>query len=133
MKIIDASVAVKWFIEEESSESAVNVLNEIQNHPENFFVPDFFFIEILSVLSRINKNEKAVKQYLTDLEDLGLSRISASHEVIQKACFYAIKYELSAYDSVYISCAELVGGLWLTVDKKTHKKIMKLGLSELIL
>jgi hypothetical protein len=44
--VIDASVAVRWLIEDESHPHADEVLEKAVQHPENFAVPELFeFIE----------------------------------------------------------------------------------------
>ena len=48
--IIDASVAVRWFIEEEVHAHADEVLEKVIDSPERFAVPELFAFEVFSVL-----------------------------------------------------------------------------------
>ena len=54
--VLDASVAIRWFIEEETNEHADEILREIVNNPENFAVPELFAFEVYAVLLRIHPN-----------------------------------------------------------------------------
>jgi len=58
MIVLDASVALKWFIDEEGSESARKILLDLQESPSEFIIPELFFIEMLSVLSRCGLTAK---------------------------------------------------------------------------
>lgn len=46
--VIDASLAFKWFVREDGSDAALRILNQL----EYFLVPDWFFLEIDSILTR---------------------------------------------------------------------------------
>ena len=48
--IVDASVAVRWFIEEEAHVHAEEVLKRMVNEPRRFAVPELFSFEVFSVL-----------------------------------------------------------------------------------
>ncbi|WGV26287.1 type II toxin-antitoxin system VapC family toxin [Halotia branconii] len=64
--ILDASIAIKWFVPEVHSDAARRLL--ASNH--TFFVPDFFFAEIANVLwKRVRRGEDKAdnaKQTLAD-------------------------------------------------------------------
>jgi predicted nucleic acid-binding protein len=57
--VIDACVAIKWFLPERGHEFAVEIFN---NH-NNMIAPDLFFIEIDAIIT------KKVRQKLVHLED----------------------------------------------------------------
>ena len=52
--VLDASVAVKWFIEEEFHPNADKVLKKLVNQPELFAVPEIFAFEVYAVLQRVH-------------------------------------------------------------------------------
>ena len=54
--VIDASVAVRWFIDEEAHAHADEVLEKVIDSPERFAVPELFAFEVFSVLQRIHPN-----------------------------------------------------------------------------
>ena len=127
--VIDASVAAKWFVDEPSSEAARSVLLALRDNPEMFAVPDLFFVEMLSVLSRLAETEEQLKDLLGILEDLGLARLGLGHETLQRAAELTLSWGLTAYDAIYAATAQLLGGKWLTADKRAHDRISSLGIS----
>ncbi len=54
--IIDASVAVRWFIEEEAHHLADEVLEKVIDEPVKFAVPELFVFEVYSVLQYLHPN-----------------------------------------------------------------------------
>ena len=52
MWVIDASVAVRWFLDEETDPGADAVLREVIDRPGVFAVPELFAFEVLAVLRR---------------------------------------------------------------------------------
>ena len=132
MNVIDASVAIKWFVDEIDSVRALHILTEIQEKPLLFAVPDFFFIEMMSVLSRIEKDATKLKNYLTDLEDLGISRIGIGHSILMDSAEIAHKTKISGYDAFYAATAKSLGGVWVTADRKAHEKVASLKISRLL-
>lgn len=132
MVIIDASVAAKWFVDEPGSEWARSVLLELRDGPGWFSVPELFFVEMLSVLARLTESEEQLQQLLAILEDLGLARFALGHDTLRRATELTFSFGLSAYDAVYAATADLLGGVWLTADGRTHDRIASLGISRLL-
>lgn len=130
--VIDASVAAKWFVDEPFSKEARSVLLALRDHPERFAVPELFFVEMLSVLSRITESEEQLKELLGILEELGLARLALGHEILQRAAALTFSWGLTAYDAIYAATADLLGGQWLTADSRAHARIASLGISVLL-
>lgn len=133
LKILDASVAVKWFVEEEpGSEEARRHLLAIQSDPFGYAVPELFFCEMLATFCKLLRDETRIKRYLSLLQDLGFARLGNDREVLDKAAAIAVSRGLRGYDAVYAANAALTGGVWLTADKKAHQKIADLKISKLL-
>lgn len=131
LTVIDASVAIKWFVNEElQQEEALSVLDQIQSAPQNFFVPELFFNEMLSVLCKLLKDETEVQPHLQSLENLGLTRIGNGSELLALAAKIAIQHNLTGYDAIYAATAKLTGAKWLTADRQAHKRIIAMGISK---
>ena len=131
--IIDASVAIKWFVIEESGQAAaMATLDRIQDSPQHFAVPELFFNEMLSVLCKLLDDEKKIQEYMFLLESLGLTRIGNGSELISLAATIAVKHKLSGYDAIYAAAANLVDGHWLTADARAHKRIERMRISQLL-
>lgn len=130
--VIDASVAAKWFVDEPDADAARSVLLDLRDRPDWFSVPELFFVEMLSVLSKMTESEEQLKKLLGILEDLGLARLGLGHETLARAAELAYSWGLSACDAVYAATADMLGGLWLTADARAHEKIASLGISRLL-
>ncbi len=130
--VIDASVAAKWFVDEPFSQEARSVLLALRDQPERFAVPELFFVEMLSVLSRITESEEQLKDLLGILEELGLARLALGHETLRRAAELTFAWGLNAYDAIYAAIADLLGGQWLTADSPAHARIASLGISSLL-
>lgn len=131
--IIDASVAIKWFVEEEKGyKEALALLESIKNDPSLYAVPELFFNEMLAVFCRLIEEASLIREYIEILEDLGLNRLGNGRKVLSLAAEYAKKYQLTGYDAVYVANAKLVDGIWLTADKKAYERLKSSGLSQLL-
>ncbi len=130
--VIDASVAAKWFTDEPFSEEARSILLILRDEPERFAVPELFFVEMLSVLSRIAGSGEQLKELLVILEELGLARLGLGHEILQRAAELTHSFALTACDAIHAATAELLGGRWLTADARAHARIESLGISSLL-
>ena len=117
--ILDASVAVKWFVDEEHSDKALEILEDILDHPTNYAIPELFFFELNH------------KDLLDILANIGFNRFSVTPEYLEEIHRFQ-KMGISGYDASYLGLAALLKGKWLTFDEAAHKKVIKLGISKLV-
>jgi predicted nucleic acid-binding protein len=127
MIVLDASVALKWFVPDEPlAAEAQEVLTAIEQDPRPYAVPELFQNEVLAVLCRLPDATAArVQEALSLLEGLGLARIGNGHDLLQRAAELARGWNLSGYDAVYVALAELVQGQWLTADRRAARKVRR--------
>ncbi|MBU2649109.1 type II toxin-antitoxin system VapC family toxin [bacterium] len=130
--IIDASVAIRWFIEEEFNANADQVLQRVVDSPEFFAVPELFGFEVFSVLCRIHpEGLRVFSEAVLPIMNSGIFRQPVSDNLIQKAGMF-VELGLTGYDACYAALAMDLDGCWLTFDKKAHQKIEKKGISSFI-
>jgi len=123
--IIDASVAVRWFIEEEAHAHADEVLEKVIDEPERFAVPELFAFEVFSVLQRIHPNGlEAFRKGIMPLLQGGIFRQPMTESLAIKANSFA-KLGLTGYDACYAALARDLKGMWLTFDEQAHSLIQK--------
>lgn len=133
IQIIDASVALKWFVhEEEGRDEALAYLEKIKSDPRDFAFPELFLEEMLSIFCRIVPSAETAVEYLNVLQDLGIARLGNGRKTLEEAARISKKFNISGYDSLYVANACLVDGLWITADKKAHLKLAPLKISKLI-
>ncbi len=123
--VIDASVALRWYLEDEAHDCADEVLKEIIEKPRRFTVPELFAFEVYAVLQRLHPNGlQAFRKGIIPLLQGGLLRHPMTEELAVKANRF-VKKGLTGYDSCYAALALDLKGCWLTFDKKAHKLIEK--------
>ena len=133
MIVLDASVAIKWFVPDEPlAAEAGEVLGAIERDPAPFLVPELFMNELLAVLCRLPASQpKQVTEALGLVEALGLTRVGNGHELLSRAVDFAGRWKLSGYDAVYVALAALSNGVWLTADARAalrvgHSRLVRL-------
>ena len=130
--VIDASVAIRWFLIEEADPAADTVLREVIDNPEMFAVPELFPFEVLAVLCRMHPRGVSVfRDGLLPLLSAGILR----HPMTDALALHAepfLSQGLTAYDACYAALARELRGLWLTYDRKAHRRIRRQGVSHLL-
>jgi predicted nucleic acid-binding protein len=127
--VIDASVAVKWFILEETHPAAEEVLTALISRPQSFAVPELFAFEVFSVLHRLHPQPRLVfEKGVLPLLQGGLLRMPMTKTLATLAHRF-IQLGLTGYDACYAALARDLSGLWLTYDQQAHKAIKKEKLS----
>ena len=134
MTVLDASVAIKWFVTDEPLVAeAEDVLAEIGRDPSPFLIPELFMNELLAVLCRLpGSRPTKVREALGLVEALGLTRIGNGHELLSLAADFAGRWKLSGYDAVYVALAALSEGVWLTADARAARRIGRAGLVKVL-
>ena len=130
--VIDASVAVRWFIEEEAHPHADQVLEKIVDQPERFAVPELFAFEVFSVLQRLHPNWLfAFRKGIVPLLQGGIFRQRMTEGLAVKVSPF-VKLGLSGYDACYAALARELKGIWLTFDGKAHRLIQEERISSFL-
>lgn len=122
--IFDASVAVKWFFEEKLSEKAKQFLILLNDGKIEIVVPEFFYLEFANVCwKKFKMGLVSVTQALRALDDiveLSLTRYS-DYELSDVALENALRFNISAYDGLYVALAEIYVAPLVTADKALLK------------
>ena len=130
--VVDASVAVRWFIEEEAHLHADKILKKIVEQPERFAVPELFAFEVFSVLHRLHPDaDEAFRKGIIPMLQFGIFRQPMTETLAIKARHF-VKLGLTGYDACYAALARSLNGQWLTFDQKAHARIESEKISCLI-
>jgi predicted nucleic acid-binding protein len=130
--IIDASVAVRWLLEDEAHDCADEVLKAVIEDPKKFTVPELFAFEVYAVLQRLHPDGlNAFRKGIIPILQGGLLRHPMTEELAVKANRF-VKKGLTGYDACYAALALDLKGCWLTFDKKAQKLIEKDKISFLL-
>ena len=119
MIVLDASVLVKWFLQEADSEIALRFKEDLLAGKEDIALPDLALYEVLNVLRfKPRVTEKALKSILPTLFELGLEIIAPSQTLLREALHLSFVTELSIYDCIYLALANELGVRLVTADKR---------------
>ncbi len=130
--VIDASVAMRWFLEDEYHPNADEVLKRIIDKPGYFAVPELFAFEVYSVLYKLHPGPlEAYIEGVVPVLQGGVFRQPMTAELAANADQF-IRKGLTGYDACYAALAEQLDGVWLTFDKKAHQCLAGKGLSHLL-
>jgi predicted nucleic acid-binding protein len=125
--VVDASVGIKLFVDEEFSERAHALLSYLAaDPPAELNVPDLFYIECSNILLKYTRRYgRSLEDAQADLIDLGrLALINTSTaDLMEKALVLASRLNLSAYDACYAVLAQQLEIRLITADQPLAKKL----------
>ncbi|MEE8393235.1 MAG: type II toxin-antitoxin system VapC family toxin [Rhodospirillales bacterium] len=115
--VVDASVAVKWFIREELQADAMGLLD----HASLLWAPDWIVQEVAHVAYKKwrdheigSEHAKAMVQALP----VFIAQLQPSVSLTDRALAIAMAINHPVYDCLYLACAEAASGVLVTADKK---------------
>jgi len=122
--VVDASVAMKWFVREDFHEHAVSLL---ERHAGDLEAPDFLVAEIANVAWK-----KSVRGELTTAQariipvetDEYIGIFHPSTDLVHRALDIAITLNHPVYDCLYLACAEAVEGVLVTADERLCRAVL---------
>ena len=120
--VIDASVAAKWFIEEEHSDAAISVLKE----GNQLHAPDFLMLEMDSIVCKWIRRSVITEPEGSDLRDAFRRYPVQSHpflSLLDPAFSIACLSSGSIYDCLYVALAVLLDGKMVTADRRLHDRL----------
>lgn len=133
MIVLDASILIKWFVQEHDSEIALKFKEDLLAGQTDIIVPDLVLYEILNVLRfKSHITEQAIKNILPTLFDLGLEIITPSQKLLEDALHLSFATDLSLYDCSYLALANELGVKFVTADKRIVRQAEPLSKVKLL-
>ena len=120
--VVDANVAVKWFVSETLSGEARLLLS----HRLELHAPDLLLSEYANVIwKKVRRGElTASSMYMDALSDLGENvTLHPIGDLIERAMRAALDIDHPVYDCLYLACAEVMESRLITADKKLANKV----------
>jgi predicted nucleic acid-binding protein len=115
--VVDASVVIKWFVDEVHAESA----QRLQEDQYELFAPDLLWPECGNILwKKVRRGELTLDEARLIWSSLEQQPISAfqSRLVLELALEVAFDTNRTVYDSCYLALAMLIGCQLVTADQK---------------
>ncbi len=117
-KVVDASIAVKWFFEEVDTDKALKLIEKHLCGEIIITVPDLFLYEITNAMRYKKSGTKNILTLLNELKKFQFFIYPVSTEILEKTVELALKYELTIYDATYLALSELLDAQLITADKQ---------------
>lgn len=125
MVVIDASVAYKWFSEEQPNfQAAFKIIEEHKLGRETIIAPELLLYELANAWA--TKTDLTLQQTtlnLKKLQETSIELITLGFTLIQKAVVFSKKYQVTVYDAIYAVLAKEKRCDLITADKKFVEKI----------
>ena len=107
--VVDASVGIKLFVDEQGSQQADLLFSTLAQDPgARFYVPDLFFVECANILWKYVRHygypPANASQDVADLSALALRSVSTA-DLIVPGLALALEYTITAYDACYAALA----------------------------
>jgi len=122
--VVDASVVVKWFVEEEYSREARLLRNAYVDGLLDISVPSLLYYEVLNALKYSGGfGEDELKEVAKTLVDFQFTEYSLTGQYALRTIEYAMRKGITIYDAAYVALAETLNTTLYTADEKLIKKI----------
>ena len=122
--VVDASIVVKWFVEEEGSDKSLKLRDRYIEGKIRIIAPELMIFETLNALyyKRLFSEEE-LKQISEALEAYSFTLYSLRGEYANKALEVAFKNDITIYDASYIALAIIRNTHVYTADEKLIRKL----------
>ncbi|MFQ5959015.1 MAG: type II toxin-antitoxin system VapC family toxin [Alphaproteobacteria bacterium] len=115
--VVDASVAIKWFVREPLQEAAFALARQ----EETLLAPDLLIAEVTNAAwKKVARGEIDPPQAYTIAAAIGRNgpRLYSSAVLNEQALRIALALNHSVYDCLYLACAELAEAVLVTADAR---------------
>jgi predicted nucleic acid-binding protein len=124
--VVDASVAIKWFVREALHAEALRLLD----HADSLHGPDLLAVEVTNVAWRKAARGEITRTQAAEIAKAirqGTPLLYPSAPFIERALDLAFRLSHPVYDCLYLACAEAIDGTLITADIKFCARAQKAG------
>jgi predicted nucleic acid-binding protein len=118
-RVLDTSVAAKWFFQEEGTDRALALLRELLERRSRVQVPSSFSYELANVLWTRRSaafSEREAREVWAELETFPITIVDGA-ELLPEAIPFAFEHGLTVYDAVFVVLARQAGCELITADR----------------
>jgi len=124
--VVDASIIVKWFLEEEHSENARLLRDSFLTEALTISVPSLLFYEVLNALRYSGMyNEDELALVARSLSQYGFDVWEPKGKLYEKTAKLSLKQDISTYDAAYLALAVQLKATFYTADLELLQKFPK--------
>ncbi|MBU1261585.1 type II toxin-antitoxin system VapC family toxin [bacterium] len=133
MCVLDASVVMKWFVEEDETEKALFLREAHIKGDFTIVAPDILLYEVANALNKgANFSEEEVHECLQDIYDIMIDIVAPLPNIVHPSIRLMCEREISFYDAFYVALAYELGLRFITADEKLYKKVKDLPFVQLL-
>lgn len=122
--VVDASVIVKWFVEEEGSERALEIRNKYIEGEIKLIAPEIIIFEVLNALHYKKLfSADEMKEISEALDAFSFELYSLVGEYAKKTIEAAYENNITIYDASYLSLAMMKETYMYAADVKIREKL----------
>jgi predicted nucleic acid-binding protein len=126
--VLDASVVIKWFVEEDDSERALRFWEQARAKQINMVAPDFLLYEVANILVRKKHFEvRDAVETINLLVEMGFVEPALDVGLLSGAMEVAAATGISVYDACYVALTRNVNGTLVTADRRLAKAVGSLA------
>lgn len=125
-RVLDTSVVVKWFLEEEGTDRAERLLRESVNGTAHAVAPSSLYSELANVFwvrRRDGLTEAAAQAFWSELFHLPLDVVEVSHQLLFEALTFSFHEQVSPYDSTFVVLARKLECDLITADGVLWRRV----------
>lgn len=128
-QVIDASVALDWFLQETDSAAAQVLMDDSINEVIRLFTPELLFMEVIKAL----QNTPGITMDLIDkgiagLWGLKLTVVPLDGKLLKEAGRLAFKLDTTVYETLYLALAIERDCELVTANEEFLEKIREAGI-----
>jgi predicted nucleic acid-binding protein len=119
--VADASVVVKFFINEEYSECARKILDGMISGDLKLVEPALLFYEVMNAVrySKVKKfSIEELGAVIEALENLDFEVADWTADIARKAVELSKRYNITIYDATYVALAGITGSRFYSSDQR---------------
>src|SRR3989344_7069228 len=105
-KVVDASVIMKWFVDEDGSDKALDLRKMHLEKTCLIIVPDLLFIEVMNAFRYKTEDVESLKKVNDALWKIQLKVEKTNQFILNAAAEEALIYDLSLYDAIYVTLSQ---------------------------
>lgn len=127
--IVDASVAVKWFVEEDYSDRADELLDDFSNGYVELVAPKTLMLEFCNAIRKYvvrgHLKGDLATSYVKKMSEVPLDFVEIDWKIVKKAYSEALELGITVYDAIYVVIAEEKNGVIITADDRLYRQLKK--------
>jgi predicted nucleic acid-binding protein len=127
--VVDASVAIKWFVRETFHSEALRLLD----HAADLHAPDLLTAEVTNIAWKKCRLGEIANRQARDIAEAihgGTPLLYPSALFNERALDLAFTLDHPVNDCLYLACAETLGGRMITADDKFHGATVKAAFAD---